>query len=272
MLNRAVVASRRKSDLAFSRPTPHLVGVDVSRLRNYGVAASDMEALWPKALKKRMVRTGRAVVLGELRFWQRVRFILFFLREKRRARRLDLSSIRAKGMTNKSFLAQQLEYLAMFAALARVVGTDEAVRISKKIMEVTAREALLMGLPDVKEVRRLGDPLVVFREYFRAVPAAARKAGCHDIAIVEETDDVLQFDISWCVWLELARLMGVPEACLPICHTDGLIYPDYSRSLGIEYRLTGTLAQGASHCDFRFERIRKGRGADPLTFGLIVGE
>lgn len=69
------------------------------------------------------------------------------------------------------------------------------------------------------------------------------------------TEEVLQFDIHWCVWLELARKMNVPEACLPNCCADDLAYPDYFNALGIKYSRIGTLANGCKTCDFRFEKI-----------------
>ena len=67
-------------------------------------------------------------------------------------------------------------------------------------------------------------------------------------------EEAFQFDVSWCVWLELARLMDVPEACIPNCYADDLVFPEYFAQFGIRYRRTGTLAMGSSCCDFHFER------------------
>lgn len=230
--------------------------MQVHELRSYGLAFSDAESRWPPELVRKMAREGKAVLFGALGFWEKVRFGLAFLTARRRAARLDLSDLRARGMTNEVFLAQQLEYLAMFAALSRVVGTERAVEIGKAIMERTAHEPMLLCLPEAEQVRQVGEPIAVFREYFRAGPQVNRAAGCHELTAIEDRDDAAGFDVTWCVWLELARRMGVPAACIPNCYADDLVFPDYFRSLGLRYRRTGTLALGAARCDFRLERIR----------------
>lgn len=226
----------------------------VEKLRNYGVAWSEAERSWPAELKRRMRRDGKAVVMRHLGPMERLRFLWAFLAARRRAARLDLSAVRAKGLADPAFVAQQLEYLALFAGLAEVVGKERAVRILEEVMQATAREALLLCLPDGADLAAFPDPFDAWRAYSRAMPAAARAAGCHAAAVVDEGDDAFRMDVTWCAWLELARAMGVPEGCLPNCYADDLVFPDYFRALGIAYRRTGTLAQGAPRCDFRFAR------------------
>lgn len=231
--------------------------MEVKDLRGYGVSFSDAESLWPLKLKKKMRRDGQAVVLKYLGFFQRIRFFLAFWKAKRRARKLDLSDIQAKGMTNQSFLAQQIEYISMFAALAQVLGTQKTIEVVKDVMVSTAKEPLLLCLPDLKQVKQFPDSVAVFREYLKEGTVAAAKAGCHGIKVEEDHADAIQLNITYCVWLELSRKMGVPEACLPNCYADDLVFPEYFTELGIQYKRTGTLAQGCTHCDFRFERMKK---------------
>ena len=235
--------------------------MNVASLRNYGVAFSDAESHWPKELKAHMARRARTVIFGQLRPVEIGRFLLAFLKAKWRARGVDLSLIRAKGMNNEAFLAQQIEYLTVFSALAEVLGTNRAVEVMKRVMDATAREALLLCMPDPAEVRGLGDPMEVFREYLRAGPEASCKAGCLDMRIGEDRAGVFQFEITWCVWLELARVLGVPEGCLPNCYADDLVFPDYFRSMGIRYHRSQTLACGGSMCDFRFEKMTSRAGS-----------
>jgi len=228
--------------------------MEIERLRNYGVAFSDAEAAWPPALKKKMRKRGQALVFGSLGVMQGLRFAWHFFKAKRRAKTLDLQDLRAKGMNNAAFLAQQIEYLCVFSALLPLLGKEGAIRLLKRVMDETAREALLLCLPEAGEVQRAGEPFEVFRAYLRAVPGASCKAGCFDAAIVEDSAQAFQFNVNWCVWLELARKMGVPEACLPNCYADELVFPDYFKALGIEYKRSGTLAEGKNCCDFRFEK------------------
>lgn len=227
--------------------------MNITDLRGYGVAFSDLEALWSPEMKAQLKKKGVAVVTPRLGFFEKIRFGLAFLRQRRRASALDLSDLRAAGMNNQAFLTQQLEYLAMYAALDEIVGPARAQEISLAIMDATAREPMLACLPDPEQVRASGDPLEVFRAYFVAAPEASRKAGCLELTVVDEPD-ATGFDVSWCVWLELARRMGVPDACKPNCYSDNIAFPDYFRDLGIDYVRTGTLAGGCARCDFRFRR------------------
>lgn len=235
----------------------------VDQLRGYGAAFSEAEAAWPADVKQRMRKRGNAVIMANLGPLQKIRFALAFLRARRRARRLDLSDLHAKGMTDEVFLDQQLEYIAAFAALEGLLGVGRAVEIMQAVMDETAREPLLLCLPKPDNVRRVGDdPLAVFRDYLRVVPESAARAGCNTIVVAEDDARAFQFNVTWCVWLELATRMGVSDACRPNCYADDLVFPDYFAALGIAYRRTQTLACGGTCCDFRFERP-EGAPADP---------
>lgn len=229
--------------------------MNVRDLRHYGAAFSDAESAWPDDVKRRMRKRGNAVVMRNLGPLQKLRFAVAFFRARRRSRKLDLEDLRAKGMTNEAFLDQQLEYVSAFAGLAEVLGTERAVEVMKQVMDETAREPLLLCLPEPEKVRLIGDDaLAVMSEYLECVPESAEKAGCNTIRISENSADAFQFDVSWCVWLELAERMGVPDACRPNCYADDLVFPGYFAALGIDYKRTNTLACGGSCCDFRFER------------------
>ncbi len=122
-------------------------------------------------------------------------------------------------------------------------------------MDKTAREALLLCLPQPDRVRALHQtPFEVMRTYMRAMPSACQAGGCHQMDIAEDTPDAFQFNVTWCVWLELARAMEVPEACIPNCYSDDLVFPEYFSAMDITYRRTQTLASGGRCCDFRFEK------------------
>ena len=172
--------------------------MQASDLRNYGAAFSDAEASWPAEVKQRMRKQGNAVLMRNLGPLQKLRFAIAFLRAKRRGRKLDLTDLRAKGMTNESFLDQQLEYLAAYAALAEVLGTERAVEVMQEVMDETATEPLLLCLPKPGNVRRVGDDaLTVMREYLAVTPESAERAGCNTIHIEEDAHDAFQFNVTW---------------------------------------------------------------------------
>lgn len=142
--------------------------MEVQELRGYGVAASDAEGGWDKAFKAKIKRTAQEIVMGHLTFLQKPQVLYWFLKEKQRGARLDLSDLRARGMKNDAFLKQQLEYIAMFSALAKVRGKEIALQIMREVMDATATEALLLSLPQVKDVKNVGEPFAVFRSFFVA--------------------------------------------------------------------------------------------------------
>ncbi|MFA6977733.1 MAG: L-2-amino-thiazoline-4-carboxylic acid hydrolase [Ignavibacteriaceae bacterium] len=229
--------------------------MDVTNLRGYGIAGSDAEANWSQAFKAKLKKTSQKVVMKHLNLKQKFQVLYWFAKEKKRSAALDLSDIRAKGMKNDIFIKQQLEYLSIFSTLKIVVGLDSALNIMYAVMDATAEEALLLSLPEVEAIRNMGEPFEVLRSYSAVFPETAKKAGCHEGVITEEKQNSFQFDIHYCVWLELAKKMNVPEACIPNCYADDLAYPKYFESLGIKYTRTGTLAKGNACCDLRFEKM-----------------
>jgi hypothetical protein len=74
------------------------------------------------------------------------------------------------------------------------------------------------------------------------------------VVIQSDVDGAFRMDMTGCVCLDLARRVGVPEACRPNCIADDLVFPEYFAALGIEYRRPATLARGAPRCEFRFGR------------------
>ncbi len=235
------------------------VEMKVQALRNYAVAFSDAEGAWPDAIKAEMKRKGMAVVLSHLGFLQRFQFGLAFWREKQRIAALDLSGLRERGFNNDPFIAQQVQYLALFCALKSLFGSAKAIAICKQIMDETA-DALILLLPEPADVLSFADPFNALREYFRAGPEAARKAAAGTVVVAEDADEVFQFDITSCIWLDLASLAGVPEACIPNCYADDLVFPQYFAALGVDYTRQSTLALGASQCDCRFRRLAAAAG------------
>ncbi len=227
--------------------------MDIEKVRGYGLAASDVEGSWDPAMKSKMKKVAFKTIMKQINFLQKIQVLIWFDKEKKRSAKIDLSDLRSRGMTNEAFLKQQLEYISLFSALVKVFDKERALKIMYSVMDVTV-EALLTSLPDKDDVKQFGDPIAFFSKYLAVFPEASKKAGCHDITISEDSKNCVQFDINWCVWLELAERMNIPEACIPNCYADDLVYPEYFESLGIKYIRTGTLAQGAKCCDFRFER------------------
>jgi hypothetical protein len=229
--------------------------MEIENANGYGIAISDLEGNWDDAFKSKLKETAQKIVLAHLSFYQKLKLLYLYSKENNRATKLDLSDIKAKGMTNESFIKQQLEYISMFSALTKVLDKEKSIKIMCQVMEETVVEAFSKSSPEPEFIKNYGDPFEFFRKYFRPLPEVSAKAGCHMMTLSEDSVNCIQYDINWCVWLELAKKMNIPEACIPNCYADDFAYPDYFKQYGIKYSQKGTLAKGAKCCDLKFERI-----------------
>ena len=84
-----------------------------------------------------------------------------------------------------------------------------------------------------------------------------QRTGCHHFQVIEDTYDALQFNITYCAWWEIAKLLGVEKACTAHCHADDVFLPNFLSSFGVVFKRTTTLARGGDFCDFRYERMYK---------------
>jgi hypothetical protein len=234
-------------------PTP-TQPIDIKKWKNYGMAWSDVEGSWPPELKAKMRKVGFSVVFGSLNFWQKLKFGFLFMFERKRISGLDLSDLKANGMNNEAFLKQQFEYLALFAALKRVIGKSEALRISKKLMDATAKEPMLYGFPTAEDLKDCRTVLPQFSQSTQSSIEASNRAGCLKVEMLKSTADEFSFGVTWCIWLELATRAGVPEACIPNCYADEIAFPEYFKQFGITYSRPPTLAEGGSRCEFCFRK------------------
>ena len=231
--------------------------MQVKDLKNYGKSMSEMLRSVPKELESELEKIGRRRVTKELGLLRLLQYLFLVRKERARMSKVDLSAIREKGMRDEEFIRSQIEWAAMFSALTKLLGPERAVELLNQVMEATAPRAFAEMLPTTADMKQLDeDPFRAFKDYERAGPEAGKRAGCHEMEIVEDTDDALQLNITYCAWNEIAKQLGVQEACLPSCYSDDVILPGYLEPLGILFKRTNTLARGGTHCDFRFERIK----------------
>lgn len=68
----------------------------------------------------------------------------------------------------------------------------------------------------------------------------------------ECTPKRIAYDVLACPYHKTFAQLGTPELCQLFCRNDEVCYGDLD---GIRFVRTGTLAKGASHCDFLIERV-----------------
>ncbi len=228
--------------------------MNVESLKNFGRPYSETMTEIPADLRRRMRREGARVLRRHLGLLGLLRCGFLAWREERRMRRADLDAIRARGLRNEAFVAFLVQNTALFSATARIVGIDRAKAIHREIMDRIATPLNDEILPATADFERFDDPFDAFRHWMRAFLEAEREAGLHDYRIVEDSDDALAIDMTYCAFCEVPKALGARDACDSGCYSDEVSLPGLLEPFGVRFVRTRTLARGGRHCDFRFER------------------
>lgn len=230
----------------------------IADLKNYGVALSDMSLAVPQEQNRAIEAAGKKIIQQRLGFFNMLRFLLLCAVRTRKMARQDLSRALPVEMNNQAFIESQIEFAAMYAALATIAGRDQALEILEAIMAQVAKIAYPAIFPSPEDFKRCDDPWEAWKAYFVAMAQADRKAGAHVYHVVENTDRAFQMNCSFCAWHAIPRALGVGRACLPSCYADDVYFPQACSQIGVAFQRGQTLARGGECCDFRFERLGAG--------------
>jgi len=76
-----------------------------------------------------------------------------------------------------------------------------------------------------------------------------------DYRVREQSPDVFEIDVTGCRYAEFYKELGEPElGFLLVCSADFTVAEGFDPD--IKLTRTQTIMQGASHCDFRYKRVR----------------
>ena len=79
--------------------------------------------------------------------------------------------------------------------------------------------------------------------------------GALDYRIDEQSHDAFAFDVTRCRYAEFYKALGEPElGFLLVCTADFAVADGFGGD--VELTRTQTIMQGASHCDFRYRRVK----------------
>ncbi len=236
--------------------------MEAASLKNYGRSWIEAANGMPPGVMRRIRWRSLATVAGRVGPGRLHRFGLVFRREQRRMSAVDLSFLREKGLTDRRFIREQVEYAALFSALRQVQGERAGMETLYRVVAATAWDLFEALFPGVEDFLRCSDPWAAYRHYMIAGAEADGRDGAHVFRVVADSEHVLQLNCTWCAWYEIHKALGVPEACTANCYGDEVVMPEGLRPFGVVFRRETTLARGGTHCDFRFER-KEGRGARP---------
>jgi hypothetical protein len=77
-----------------------------------------------------------------------------------------------------------------------------------------------------------------------------------DYNVIEQSQDAFEFDVTGCRYAEFYKELGEPElGFLLVCSADFPMAEGFGPD--IKFTRTQTIMQGASHCDFRYRRLRE---------------
>ena len=77
-----------------------------------------------------------------------------------------------------------------------------------------------------------------------------------DYRVIEQSQDAFEFDVTGCRYAEFYKELGEPElGFLLVCSSDFPMAEGFGPD--IKFMRTQTIMQGASHCDFRYKRLRE---------------
>lgn len=95
-----------------------------------------------------------------------------------------------------------------------------------------------------------------FGEVMASAFATYGRENALDYKVVGQSQDAFEIDVTGCRYAEFYKELGVPDlGFLLVCSADFAIADGFGA--GIELKRTQTIMQGASHCDFRYKRLRK---------------
>ena len=228
----------------------------VEELKHYGRPYSETMTEISVLLNRLINKEGVKIVRRHLGLLGSLRLLFLVKREGKRLGKVDLTPVKEKGLTSDVFIQQRLGEAAMFSAIAEIAGKEKALAILNEVMDKIAPRVHEMLNPPLDQFLAMEDPFKAYRDYSVAFFEAEKKAGLHDFEVIEDSDDAIALNVTYCAFCEIPRLCGVVEACQPSCYSDEVFYPGYLKPLGIRFVRTKTLARGDDCCDFRFEKVK----------------
>lgn len=170
----------------------------------------------------------------------------------------DWTHLRQRGLSQEN-LERILKEMSMAKVMAKALGLKKAAQLRRRLSSRVA-EAVLQAVfapPEVFIELGDGDFLPPFKKYYSALLDAMDREGLQTGLIVEDTPDLLQVNLTYCAWAEVAKVMGNPLYCYySTCYGDEVYFPKLAAAGGFKFERYGTLGQGEPGCDHRFKRAK----------------
>ncbi|WDV46808.1 L-2-amino-thiazoline-4-carboxylic acid hydrolase [Clostridiaceae bacterium M8S5] len=223
-------------------------------LYNYGKSLDKVIEDMPNDAREYVQKVFKSEMKKNLGFIKMIRFILAKRTYDKKIANIEHDVARKLNVQSEKFVKNLLNRASAFGALSKIIGKDEALKFNCNLAEKTTYDLMSRFHPTLEELKSCGDPFEVYKQYMITGLEANVKVGIHEFEVIEDTDDVLRFDVTSCAFHSIPDYIGLGETCIVSCYSDDVFYPRYCEQLGLEFIRTGTIARGDKVCDFCFRR------------------
>jgi hypothetical protein len=130
-----------------------------------------------------------------------------------------------------------------YRAATVILGKERARRLFHDAIVAVSARVLAWNIPTLKK----GQPFAVFSERFVRVLS---RMPFETIRVTIQTEDTFQINITRCQFVEVFRLLGMPELIPALCRGD-VIFCEKFQPL-VRFERLHTLAAGDGFCDHTY--------------------
>ncbi len=196
------------------------------------------------------------LMIKELGFLKTFKILKDWKATKKQLNKIDFSTLNIKGENRDRFIMQRIKQTAIFMAMEKSIGLEKTINLHHQFMDKVGLKIQKLYNPPQEELKTLKHPFEDYMDFLIAEFEAEKEAGLHDFEIVEQTDETVRINVTYCAFCEIPKMCGIKEACEPGCYSDEVFFPNYLRALGIQFERTNTIARGGEVCDFKFIKLK----------------
>ena len=196
------------------------------------------------------------IMIKHLGFISTARILISWNKERNRLSKIDMTPVIERGLSSQKFIKQRIAQTAIFIAMERMIGLNKTITLHHELMDEVGGSIQQLFNPSQASMEELDSYFVGFSKFILAEFKADKEAGLHDYEILENSDNTLKINVSYCAFCEIPKLCGMKEACEPGCYSDEVFFPNYLKPLGIKFERSTTLARGGKYCDFKFTKCQ----------------
>jgi hypothetical protein len=154
--------------------------------------------------------------------------------------------------------------MVMMASLFFAIANKKGRKFAKAFMEGMMQKVASVSMPAIYQLDDLvkceGDVFDNYKKYNRAMFTEIDRIGTWKNSGFHETKDLLEFQVTSCINVELCKAFGCPEIGGLGCVHDLAGYPLIEEAVQSDFRRLKTIDNGDDYCHFQF--YRKGTAPD----------